>query len=95
MAMIEKGAESNMLSRRNGPREPRVKGSGSSMKFTLKTGMLFIGVGLGFVLAVPFADRLDHLIYPILVVGIVFFCGGIGLVSGFLISWYIDKKESK
>ena len=95
MAMIEKGADPALFSAIREPRSPKVKSQGSGLKFSLKSGMLIIGVGIGFVISVLFNGMLDHEIYPLLVIGIIFICGGSGLVAGFYMGRNLEKKEMK
>jgi hypothetical protein len=93
MAMIEKGADPALFSTGREPRSPRVKTRGSGLKFTLKSGMLIIGIGIGFVISVLFNGLIDRGVYPLLVIGIIFICGGSGLVAGFYMGRNLEKKE--
>jgi hypothetical protein len=68
---------------------------GSGMKFTLKSGMFIIGIGVGFVISVLFNGMLEQEFYALLVVGIIFICGGAGLVSGFYMGRNLEKKDLK
>lgn len=95
MAMIEKGADPSLFSASREPRSAKVKTRGSGLKFTLKSGMLIIGVGIGFVISVLFSGFVQQGIYPLLVIGIIFICGGSGLVAGFYMGRNLDKKDMK
>lgn len=95
MAMIEKGVDPALFSSIRQPRSLKSGGAGSGMKFTLKIGMFIIGIGIGFVISVLFHDTLEHDIFPLLVMGIIFICGGSGLVAGFYMGRNLDKKEIK
>lgn len=94
MAMIEKGADPALFSTGRNPK-PLKGGYGSGFKFSLKLGMLIIGIGVGFVISVLFNDFLDRDVYPLLVIGIIFVCGGAGLVSGFYMGRNLEKKDTK
>lgn len=94
MAMIEKGVDPALFATGREPRKGRSAGSG--LKFSLKTGMFIIGIGVGFVISVLFNEvGIEHDIYPLLVIGIIFICGGAGLVSGYYMGRNLDKKDSK
>jgi hypothetical protein len=93
MAMIEKGADPALFSARREPRSDRGRNSG--VKFSLKSGMLIIGIGVGFVISVLFNGMVDHRFYPLLVIGIIFMCGGSGLVAGFYMGRNLEKKDLK
>ncbi len=95
MAMIEKGVDPALFSSARMPKAVRGGSISSGVKFTLKTGMLFIGVGIGTVISVFFSGTLPHDIYPLLVFGIIFVCGGAGLVAGFYMGRNLDKKDMK
>jgi hypothetical protein len=92
MAMIDKGADPGLFAPAKTPQDRR-RYRYNSIKFTLKSGMLIIGVGVGFIISVLFNNWLDRDIYPLLVVGIVFVCGGAGLVSGFYMGRHLEKKD--
>jgi len=93
MAMIEKGVDPALFSTVREPKKGRSTGSG--WKFSLKSGMLIIGIGIGFVISVLFNGMLDNRVYPLLVIGIIFICGGSGLVAGFYMGRNLEKKEMK
>lgn len=93
MSMIDKGVDPARFSTVRQPRALREKSIGSGIKFTLKTGMLFIGIGIGFVVSVLFSGMVDHNIYPLMVIGIIFIFGGAGLVSGFYMGRNLEKKD--
>lgn len=93
MAMIEKGADPALFSAIREPRSPKVKSNGSGLKFSLKSGMLIIGVGIGFVISVLFRGLAPGDLYPLLVIGIILICGGAGLVAGFYMGRNLEKKE--
>ena len=96
MAMIEKGADPALFSAARLPRNARSRGTGPGVKFSLKSGMLIIGVGIGFVISVLFHSLIhDEDIYALLVVGIIFICGGAGLVAGFYMGRNLDEKDYK
>jgi len=95
MAMIEKGVDPALFSSVPATRAPKIRGVGSGVKFTLKTGMFIIGIGIGFVISVLFNGMLDRDIYPLLVVGVIFICGGAGLVAGFYMGRNLEKKDFK
>ncbi len=95
MAMIEKGVDPTLFATLRQPRSQRGGGAGTRMKFTLKAGMFAIGLGIGFVVSVLFDGMLDHRVFPLLVLGIIFICGGAGLVTGFYMGRNLDKKDDK
>jgi protein-S-isoprenylcysteine O-methyltransferase Ste14 len=92
MAMIEKGVDPALFSP---VRQPRALNSGSGVKFTLKTGMFLVGVGIGFVFSVFFEDYVNNQMLPLLVMGFIFICGGAGLVAGFYMGRILEKKDNK
>jgi hypothetical protein len=93
MAMIEKGVDPALFSSVRQPRALKGSSRGSGVKFTLKAGMLLIGIGVGFVISVLFNGILEHDVYPLLVMGVIFICGGAGLVAGFYMGRNLEKKE--
>ncbi|MCX6226225.1 MAG: hypothetical protein NTV01_15990 [Bacteroidia bacterium] len=93
MAMIEKGVDPALFSSIRVPRSPKGRSNGSGWKFSLKSGMLIIGIGIGFVISVLFNGLIDRDVYPLLVIGIIFICGGTGLVAGFYMGRNLEKKE--
>lgn len=95
MAMIEKGVDPALFSAVRQPRALKGNGIGSGVKFTLKSGMFIIGIGIGFVISVLFSGMLDRDIYPLLVIGVIFICGGAGLVAGFYMGRNLEKKDIK
>lgn len=95
MAMIEKGADPALFSAIREPRTYNKRSQGSGVKFTLKSGMFIIGIGIGFVISVLFDGMVDRQIFPLLVMGIIFICGGSGLVAGFYMGRNLEKKEIK
>jgi hypothetical protein len=95
MAMIEKGVDPALFSSVRQPRVRNGAGVGSGVKFTLKTGMFLIGIGIGFVISVLFEGMVDHNIFPLLVMGVIFICGGSGLVAGFYMGRHLEKKDVK
>ncbi len=93
--MIEKGVDPSLFANVRQARPVRGGGQGTGMKFTLKSGMFIIGLGIGFVISVLFNDMVDRSIFPLLVFGIIFICGGAGLVTGFYMGRNLEKKELK
>lgn len=93
MAMIEKGVDPALFSSIRLPQPPKGSRSGSGFKFSLKSGMLIIGIGIGFVISVLFNGVLDREFYPLLVIGIIFICGGSGLIAGFYMGRNLEKKD--
>jgi hypothetical protein len=93
MAMIEKGVDPALFSSVRQPRALKGSGAGSGIKFTLKAGMFIIGIGIGFVISVLFGNTVEHNVFPLLVMGSIFICGGAGLVSGFYMGRQLEKKE--
>jgi hypothetical protein len=101
MGLIEKGADPSYFTF---PREPvarKQKPGNSSVKFTLKSGMLIIGTGVGFILSFllyrgtytpGYNDYMEGM-SPLLIIGTVFVCGGLGLVAGFYMGRAIDRKD--
>ncbi len=94
MAMIEKGVDPALFSSVRLPKTAR-GGASSGFKFTLKAGMLFIGVGIGMVVSIFFDGMVDHQIYPLLVFGIIFISGGAGLIAGYYMGRNLEKKDMK
>lgn len=95
MAMIEKGVDPALFSSVRMPKVVRGGSVSSGIKFTLKTGMLFIGIGIGMVVSIFFNDTVDHDIYPLLVFGIIFVFGGAGLIAGYYMGRNLEKKDMK
>ncbi len=83
LALIEKGADASLFN--TGKEGMRFSFSWS--KFTLKIGMLAMGIAVGIIIAAVLAqaDVLDqHALYP----SLIFFFGGLSLVLFYL----IDRK---
>jgi len=95
MAMIEKGIETPKQLRSRQNNESRVKTVRQNGKFLLKIGTLFTGVGVGFILSVLFDNMVSYQVYPLLVIGIIFVTGGLGMVAGFLIGRRMDKRDER
>jgi hypothetical protein len=95
MAMIEKGVDPTMFSSGRQPKVLKGGSVGSGWKFTLKSGMFIIGIGIGFVISVLFSGMMDRDVFPLLVIGIIFICGGGGLVAGFYMGRNLEKKDIK
>lgn len=95
MAMIEKGVDPALFSSVRMPRSPKGRSNGSGVKFTLKSGMLIIGMGIGCVISVFFNGQVHQPVYSLLVIGIIFICGGSGLVAGFYMGRNLEKKDIK
>ncbi|MFA6128024.1 MAG: DUF6249 domain-containing protein [Bacteroidales bacterium] len=93
MAMIEKGVDPALFSSVRLPKGIKDRGMGSGVKFTLKSGMLIIGMGIGCVISVLFNGLVHQPVYSLLVVGIIFICGGSGLVAGFYMGRNLEKKD--
>ena len=84
MALIEKGADASLFN--TGKEGMRFNFSWS--KFTLKTGMLFMGVAVGIVTAALLAKSYimdEDALYP----AMIFFFGGLSLV----LFYVIDRKS--
>lgn len=102
LGLIDKGADPALFASSKEPVARRQRTGSSSVKFTLKSGMLIIGTGVGFILSFIMYqgmvnttgnhDYLENWI-PLLVIGTVFFCGGLGLVAGFYMGRAIDRKD--
>jgi hypothetical protein len=95
MAMIEKGVDPSVFTAVREPKTVKVRARGSGTRFALKSGMLMIGIGIGFAVSGFFPDNLDHDIYPLFVIGVILICGGAGLVTGFYLGRNLDKKDDK
>jgi len=95
MAMIEKGVDPAIFTNIRSSKALKDRNVGSGVKFTLKSGMFIIGIGVGFVISVFFNGMLDRDLYPLLVIGLIFICGGAGLVSGFYMGRNLEKKDIK
>ncbi|MFA5817277.1 MAG: DUF6249 domain-containing protein [Bacteroidales bacterium] len=95
MAMIEKGVDPALFSANREPRSLKGSSRGSGVKFTLKSGMLIIGMGIGCVISVLFNGLIHQPVYSLLVIGIIFICGGSGLVAGFYMGRNLEKKDAK
>lgn len=98
MGLIEKGADASMLTVPREPKAPRSKNS--SVRFSLKAGMLIIGTGIGLILSFllfEWAAELNHHqsqgIISLMIIGIIFLFGGGGLVSGYYLGRKLDKKD--
>ncbi|MFO7616786.1 MAG: DUF6249 domain-containing protein [Bacteroidales bacterium] len=98
MGLIEKGADASLLTVTREPRAPRSRNS--SMRFSLKAGMLIIGTGLGLILsfllfewARELAEHSSSGIISLMVIGIIFIFGGLGLVSGYYLGRVLDRKD--
>lgn len=85
MALIEKGADASLF---NTGKEGH-KGSINWGKFTLKTGMLFMGIALGIIVAAIMSNAgvlNEDANYP----AMIFFFGGLSLVL-----YYVIDRKSK
>lgn len=85
MALIEKGADASLF---NTGKEG-LKGSFSWGKFTLKTGMLFMGVALG-IMTGAIITNAGILNEGANYVSMIFFFGGLGLVL-----FYVFDRKNK
>lgn len=86
MALIEKGADASLF---NTGREG-IKWAFNWNKFTLKLGMLFMGIALGIIAGAILSREgmfYEGAIYP----AMIFFFGGLSLVMYYI----IDRKNSK
>jgi Domain of unknown function (DUF6249) len=84
MALIEKGADASLF---NTGKENRVSGMNWA-KFTLKLGMLFMGIALGIIVAAVVSNAgilFEGASYP----SMIFFFGGLSLVLFYI----IDRKN--
>ena len=84
LALIEKGADASMFNTGNGE-----KRTFSWNKFTLKIGMLFMGVAVGIILAAIMSNAgvlSAEANYP----SMIFFFGGLSLV----LYYFIERKSS-
>jgi len=94
MAMIEKGVDLAFFWGANAPKAIKGRSNGSFVKFSLKSGMLLIGMGVGFVISVLFSEVIrSEDLFALLACGIVFICGGMGMVAGFYMGRNLDKKD--
>jgi hypothetical protein len=83
LALIEKGADASLFNTGKGVQKTPV----SWAKFTLKIGMLFMGISVGIILASVLADAgvaRPGALYP----AMIFFFGGLSLVLFYI----IDRK---
>jgi amino acid transporter len=97
LSLIEKGANSSLFFSGK-TKEPRSRVS--SLRFSLKAGSLIIGTGIGFVISYLMYLGIDQSrttddLFALLVVGIVFVCGGLGLVTGYYLGRKLDKADFK
>ncbi len=93
MAMIEKGASAELFKAPRQLKEARTKKSYSTIKFTLKFGLFLVGIGIGFVLTVLMDQAYAIEQFDLLSVGIIFVCGGLGLIAGYFVGRAIDKRD--
>jgi len=91
MAIIEKEDGLKALFSPKPPRESRSQGRSAFSRFSLKTGFLLTGIGIGFVISVLLQKLIDPQVFELLVVGIVFITGGLGLIGGYLMGLKLDK----
>jgi len=85
LAMIEKGADASMFNR--GKEKGTARKPVNWNKFTLKTGMLFMGVAIGIIIAAIMSNArmlTDGANYP----SMIFFFGGLSLV----LYYFIEKR---
>ena len=85
LALIEKGADASMFKTPKALRERTF----SWNKFTLKVGMLFMGVAIGIIVAAILSSAgvlTDGANYP----SMIFFFGGLSLV----LYYFIERKDS-
>ena len=85
MALIEKGADASFFKTGKGSSEK----SFSWSKFTLKIGMLFMGIAVGIIMGAVLSNAgilSEEAMYP----AMIFFFGGLSLVL-----FYIIDKRSK
>ncbi|HBB90780.1 MAG: hypothetical protein A2X22_07820 [Bacteroidetes bacterium GWF2_49_14] len=103
MGLIEKGADASLF---NGNRQPLVRQKNSQFRFSLKAGTFIVGTGLGFVISYILYQLMssgqgtseyhpDDEMFALLTVGIVFICGGLGLVIGYYMGRSLDKADYK
>lgn len=83
MAMIEKGADASLFRTR-----PSQTLNGINY-FTLKTGLFFIGIGLGVIIG-NIIDVYTSLEEATAYISMIFLFGGLGLVAGY---WLQEKKS--
>lgn len=102
MSMIDKGVDASQLTVQ---RQPVAKRQGTSFRFSLKAGCLIVGTGIGFIVSyILFVSmfpsgthdyRIQDTMFPLMVVGIVFLFGGLGLVTGYFLGRKMDKADFK
>ncbi len=101
MGLIEKGADASLFT---GNRQQVVRQKNSHFRFSLKAGTFIIGTGLGFVISYILYQLMSSGhgseyhpdgIFALLTVGVVFVCGGLGLVAGYYLGRSLDKADFK
>jgi Kef-type K+ transport system membrane component KefB len=97
LSLIEKGANSSLFFAAK-TKEPR--GRVTNLRFSLKAGSLIVGTGIGFILSYVLylsADKVksEDGLFALMVVGIVFVCGGFGLITGYYLGRKLDKADFK
>ncbi len=85
MALIEKGADASLF---NTGREG-MKGSFNWSKFTLKIGMLSMGVAVGIIAAIILIESIAFRDEDVIYSSMIFFFGGLSLVLFYI----IDRKN--
>ena len=86
LALIEKGKDATIF--RGAPFKFSIA------KFILNAALLFVGIGVGIVVA-GILDEILHVKEEIAFPGSIFIFGGIGLVIGFYLTRKIEKSESR
>jgi len=97
LSLIEKGANSSLFF---AGKEKEARSRTSSLRFSLKAGSLIIGTGIGFIISyilylANYQSQINDDMFALLVVGIVFVCGGLGLVTGYYLGRKLDKADFK
>ncbi|MFH0760672.1 MAG: DUF6249 domain-containing protein [Bacteroidota bacterium] len=96
MGLIDKGVNASLFSNPQATKPPRQKAP--SVRFSMKSGMLIIGTGVGLIvsfLVYNWTGRIGDGIEALYIVGIVFVFGGLGLVGGYLLGRKMDKEDIK
>ncbi|MCD8540703.1 MAG: hypothetical protein LRY55_13745 [Leadbetterella sp.] len=82
MSMIDKGVNSSLFS-------SNFKGGGA--RFTLKLGMLAIGVSLGILTSVMITEIFEDIQREPVIIAILLLFGGVSLIANFLIERKMDS----
>jgi len=97
MGLIEKGVDASLFTNSRVAKSSRQKVP--SFRFSLKSGMLIIGTGVGLILSFILYHWIGPMGYngieALYITGVIFVFGGMGLVAGYYLGRKLDKEDLK